>query len=123
MKSQIPIIELFLSIISLWWAFICFSNPHLFDHIPQMLNVFAKVSQEVGWGFVFISAALIKILGILLQKYWIRRVGLLLSALLYGLITAGLILSKEPLTHSTGTYFAMTVLAMWGAREVKFYNA
>lgn len=123
MISRIPIIELFLSIISLWWAFICFSNPHLFDQIPQMLNVFAKISQETGWGCVFIMAALIKVLGILLQKYWLRRIGLFLSMLLYGLITAGFVLSKEPFTHSTGTYFALTVLAMWGAREVKSYNA
>lgn len=123
MISRIPIIELFLSIISLWWACICFGNPHLFDNLPEFYVVFAKVSQEVGWGCVFVAAAAIKVLGILLQKSWMRKLGLTMSAFLYGLISAGFILSGHFLVHSTGTYFALSVLAIWGIREVNENDA
>jgi len=118
MISRIPIIELFLSIISLWWAFICFVNPHLFDRLPELYLVFAEISQEKGWGCIFVVAASIKVLGILLQKSWMRRLGLTMSAFLYGLIASGFILSGQTLSHSTGTYFALSVLAIWGIREV-----
>jgi len=118
MISRVPIIELFLSIISLWWAFICFMNPHLFDHLPVTYQIFADISQEKGWGCVFIVAASIKILGILLEKKWMRKLGLTMSAFLYSLIASGFILSGNFLYHSTGTYFALSVLAIWGIREV-----
>ncbi|MGV7002542.1 hypothetical protein ACWA2C_28295 [Priestia megaterium] len=118
MTRRIPIIELFLSIISLWWAFICFTNNHLFDNLPDLYVIFAEVSQETGWGFVFVTAAAIKIFGILLQKKWMRKLGLTMSAFLYGIISAGFILSGHVLVHSTGTYFALSVLAIWGIREV-----
>ena len=118
MINRIPTIELFLSIISLWWACICFGNPHLFDSLPDLYIVFAKISQEVGWGCIFILAAATKIFGILLEKNWMRKLGLTMSAFLYGIISAGFILSGHFLVHSTGTYFALSVLAIWGIREV-----
>lgn len=118
MISRIPIIELFLSIISLWWAFICFTNDHLFDNLPDLYVIFAEVSQEKGWGCIFVTAAAIKIFGVLLQKKWMRKLGLTMSAFLYGIISSGFILSGHVLVHSTGTYFALSVLAIWGIREV-----
>jgi len=118
MISRVPIIELFLSIISLWWAFICFTNNHLFDNLPDFYIIFAEISQEFGWGCIFVLAAAIKVFGILLKKSWMRRLGLTMSAFLYGIISAGFILSGHVLVHSTGTYFALSVLAIWGIREV-----
>lgn len=123
MNSRVPIIELFLSIISLWWAFICFANNELFDNFPGLFKIFVKIADEKAWGFVFVSAASIKVLGILLRKKWLRKLGLTMSMLLYGIISSSFFLSESPLSISAGTYFAMTVLAIWGIREVKFSDA
>lgn len=123
MTSRVPIIDLFLSIVSLWWAFICFANSKLFDTFPGLFKIFSKIGDEKVWGFVFVSAATIKIVGLALRKKWIRKVGLTLSALLYGIISSSFFLSESPLSISAGTYFAMTVLAIWGVREVKFSDA
>lgn len=112
-----------MSIISLWWAFVCFANNKLFDNFPGLFRIFSAIADERAWGFVFVSAASIKVLGILLRKKWIRKLGLTMSMLLYGIISSSFFLSESPLSISAGTYFAMTVLAIWGIREVKFSDA
>ncbi|MED4116609.1 hypothetical protein P4661_27615 [Priestia megaterium] len=123
MRSRIPIIDMFLSIVSLWWAFICFANNKLFDTFPGLFRIFSQIADEKTWGFVFVSAAFIKIVGVAIQKKWVRKLGLTLSMLLYGIISSSFFLSESPLSISAGTYFAMTVLALWGIREVKFSDA
>lgn len=116
--KKVPIIELFLSIISFWWAAILFLNHNMFDNVPSIYERFAAI-QEYGWGFIFVTAALFKILGILLENYWLRRIGLSFSFFLYGLISAGYILSSQPLNPGTGVHFALCVLAVWELREVR----
>lgn len=112
-----------MSIVSLWWAFICFSNDKLFDTFPGLFKVFSQIANEDSWGFVFVCAAVIKIVGVAIRKKAVRKIGLTLSALLYGVISSSFFLSESPLSISAGTYFAMTVLAIWGIREVKFSDA
>lgn len=117
--GKIPINELCLSIVSLWWAFVLANNDNMFDNIPVLFRSFEKIMNEDGWAFVFIVAAAAKVLGILFNRFWLRKWGLVMSMSLYGLISAGFILSKEPMSTGTGTYFALCVLAAWALREVR----
>lgn len=117
--KKLPIIELCLSIVSIWWAFVLANNDHMFDNIPVLFRPFEKIMDESGWAFVFIVAAGTKVVGILFNRFWLRKWGLILSMSLYGLITAGFILSSEPISTGTGTYFALCVLAAWALREVR----
>lgn len=116
---KIPIIELGLSIVSLWWAVFLWFNDDVFKNIPDLFIVFARVAPEKGWACIFVTAALIKILGILYQKWKLRRLGLTMSFFLYGLISAAFILSEEPLSHGTGTHFVLCIFALYALREVK----
>lgn len=117
--AKIPIIELGLSLVSLWWAVFLWANDDVFLGIPDLFIVFAQIAPEKGWACIFTAAALIKILGILYQRWKLRRLGLTLSFFLYGVISAGFILSDEPLSHGTGTYFVLCIFALYGLREVQ----
>lgn len=114
-----PIIELCLSIVSIWWALVLANNDRMFDNIPVLYRPFEKLTDESGWAFIFIVAAGTKVFGILGNVFWLRKLGLSLSITLYGLISAGFILSKEPFSTGTGTYFALCILAIWALREVR----
>ncbi|MCU6603842.1 hypothetical protein OCO53_25715 [Peribacillus frigoritolerans] len=115
----IPIIEAGLSIVSIWWSIFLWVNEDLFNDVPDLFIVFAEFAPEKGWACIFIAAALIKVLGLLYQKLWLRRIGLSMSFFLYGLISAAFILSDEPLSHGTGTHFVLCIFALYAIREVK----
>jgi hypothetical protein len=113
---KIPIIELFLTIITFWWSFILFRTMTMLDNTPRLLKGFAKLG-EMGWGFIFVAAAVILLLGVILEKNALRKFGLMLCFFMYGLITAGYILA-DPINTATGTYFAICLLSIYGMREV-----
>ena len=118
--KKIPIYEAGLSIVSIWWAIVLFTNDRLFDQIPGYFRVFKKIIvNESGWAIFFLSAALVKIIGIVLENRTIRLIGLYMSVFLYAVISAGYILSKEPLQPGTGIHFVLMVFALWAIREVK----
>jgi hypothetical protein len=118
---KIPIIEMFLSIVSIWWAIILFLSFGMLNNVPKQLKPFAKLG-EMGWGYVFVATTLILILGVILNNRMLRKFGLLLCFFLYGMITAGFILS-DPIRTATGTYFAICLLSIYGLREVGETNA
>lgn len=118
--KKIPIIELFLSLISTWWAIVLFSNEQMLNRVPKHFEPLA-ILQENGWAIIFMVAAFVKVLGILTERFWLRRIGLTFSMFLYGLICAGYILSSDVLNTATGVYFALSVLSLWALREVKEY--
>lgn len=105
-----------MSIISIWWAIVLFNRDEFF-RVPKVFEPLAVIEQ--GWGFIFLLAAFTKVIGILTEKVWLRKLGLTFSAFLYGLISAGYILSGATMNTGTGVYFALSVLAIWQIREVK----
>ena len=113
---KIPIVEVFLSIISCWWSFVLFNTTEFF-RVPQQFDGLSKIGD--GWGFIFLLAAFLKIYGILAHKRGIRRIGLTFSVFLYALIASGYILSGDAINTGTGVYFALAVLALYQIREVK----
>ncbi len=75
---------------------------------------------ENGWGYIFLIAFIVHVLSLVWEEnHWIRKVALLLAAFLFSLISAAFILSQDPFSTGTGIYFAISILALWGLREVK----
>ena len=118
--KKIPIYEAGLSIVSIWWAIVLYTNSDLFNQIPGFYRIFKKViPNESGWAIFFLIAAMVKILGIVIENKGIRLIGLYMSVFLYAVISAGYILSKEPLQPGTGIHFVLMIFALWAIREVK----
>lgn len=115
--NKIPIIEGFLSLVSVWWAIVIFNHDDFF-RVPKVYEGLAVLG-KYGWGSIFLLAAFLKILGILTEKIWLRKIGLTFSMFLYGLIASGYILVGDAMDTGTGTYFALSFLALYGVREVK----
>lgn len=122
MQRDVPIVEVFLSFVSIWWAVVLFTNKDLLtNRLPDYMQPLSSL-QEIGWGFIFLAAAIVKFTGLITLQVWVRRVGLGMSMTIYSLICAGYILSDRLLHTGTGVYFLLTVLAWWGFREVKHYE-
>lgn len=119
MRKQIPVIELFLTIITGWWAIALLLNDKLFESRPELFYTFQKVANEEPWGSIFVLISISLILGLIDGQIWLRRLSLVATTFLYGLMTAGFILSKQPLSTGIGVYFAIAVLSLWRLREVK----
>lgn len=119
MKRKIPILEAGLSIISIWWAIILFTRDDLFNHVPSPLMFFSDLAPEKGWAIFFLVAAFLKLIGLATDKKTVRLIGLYMSVFLYGLISAGYILSPRPIAPSTGIHFVLVIFALWAIREVK----
>ena len=121
--KKIPIYEAGLSIVSIWWAVVLFLNDSLFNQIPGFYLMFSKITaKESGWGIFFLVAAMVKMLGIVIENRSIRLAGLYMSVFLYGVISAGYILSDEPLQPGTGIHFVLMIFALWAVREVREYG-
>ena len=117
--SRIPIIDFILSLISTWWAIVLILNPNLFSEYPQQYNAFGKILPEYGWMIMFIVAASVKVVGIFMEMRFLRKIGLIMSAVIYSLIVYCFINSTGGQSTGIGTYFAMATMALWGIREVE----
>jgi len=119
---RIPIIEVILSIISAWWAVVLFNQQDLFEKLPTTYEFFSSVANEWQWGIVFLVAASVKIFGILLKSEALRKIGLTMSAIIYGLIAAAYYLGSGWFSVGFGTFAALSIMAFWGIREVRIRN-
>jgi hypothetical protein len=119
---KIPIIEVILSIVSAWWAIVLFNSPDLFERMPTTYSFFSSIANEIQWAVLFFTAALVKIFGILLKRELIRKIGLFMSAVIYGLIAAAYFIGTGWFSIGFGTFAAISVMAFWGIREVKMRN-
>lgn len=119
---KIPIIEVILSFISTWWAIVLFNQPDLFEKLPKTYYFFSSIAPEYQWALLFLTAALVKVFGILLKNETLRKIGLFMSAIIYGLIAAAYYLGVGWFNVGFGTFAAMSIMAFWGIREVKIRN-
>ena len=119
MHNNKRFIDFFLIVITGWWSIVLFLNERLFQDLPELFYTFQKVGNQNQWVSVFLLSLLFHLLGLLWGKSFIHKVALMFATFLYGTMAAGFILSKQPLSTGVGVYFAISLLALWGLREVK----
>lgn len=114
----IPIVEVVLSLISLWWGIVLFNSPGMFNELPEIYRFFGEIAQEYIWAFVFLFAASVKILGIIIRNAKLRKFGLFMSAVIYGIISSGYYLGLGFYSIGFGVFGMLSFMALWGIREV-----
>lgn len=115
---KIRIIELTLSIISSWWAIVLFKVPQMFDRQPATYQFFKDIASESQWAIVFMLAALVKIVGMIINVKSMRRVGLIMSVMIYLFIACSYFFGIGWLSIGFGTFLALSFMALWGALKV-----
>ena len=120
--TDIPIIEIILSLISTWWAIVFFNSPDIFTLRPQTYTGFEDIAPEYVWMSTFIVAATIKIIGIFAKVNILRKFGLALSTIIYAFIAYCYFDSLGFLSTGFGTYASLSLMALWGIREVERTN-
>ncbi|MCY8233408.1 hypothetical protein [Priestia endophytica] len=119
MEKRNVFIEMFLILITAWWSMVLVVNDKLFHNRPEFFYTFQEIGNEAKWASIFILSLISLILGLVWRKAWMRKISLLSSTFLYGMMAAGFILAKQPLNTGVGVYFAIALLALWGTRDVK----
>lgn len=120
--KDVPIIEIILSLISTWWAIVFINIPEIFTLRPKTYAGFADIAPEYIWSIVFIVAASIKIIGIFAKLNFLRKFGLTMSTIIYAFIAYCYIDSLGFLNTGFGTFAALSLMALWGIREVERTN-
>lgn len=113
-----PILEIGFSILSICLAMVLLGSPQLFDRAPNAYEFFKAIAPEYGWAILFISAAVVKVVGLATKKRIIRRTGLIGSTLIYGLIAAAYYLGSGWFSIGFFTYAVLSFMALSAVREV-----
>lgn len=121
-QVPVPIIEVGFSILSISLSLILFGSPEMFDSLPQTYEFFREIASESLWATVFLLAALTKILGLVTKRNGIRRVGLLASTVIYGLIASAYFLGAGVFSIGFSTYAVLAFMALFAVREVDLVN-
>lgn len=113
-------VEIVLSYVSLGWAYVLFTSPQLFESSESWNQVQEIMSYEWVVGTVALIAALTKIVGLILGNNRIRWAGLMMSAVFWITIAAGMLIAKGYLDFTTGfvVYSGLAVLSLWTSKEV-----
>lgn len=118
--KNVTAVEIVLSYVSLGWAYVLFTSPLLFESSDNWNQVQEIMPYEWLVGSVALVAALTKIIGLILKNKRIRWIGLIMSAIFWITIAAGMLIAKGYLDFTTGfvVYSGMAILSLWTSKEV-----
>ena len=86
-RKRIPYFEALVSMLSYYLALVCMFNNDMFNQLPELYGSLGQLGSETTFAYVFFTAATIKVIGMFTNCYTLRKFGLLLSALIYLVIT------------------------------------
>lgn len=121
-QEPIPVIEFGFSILSMCLALILYSKPDMFDRLPNTYEFFKALAPEYVWATIFLLAAVTKLLGLATKKRNIRKIGLVGSTLIYGLIASAYFLGSGWFNIGFFTYAVLSFMALFAVREVDLHN-
>lgn len=121
-QDPIPVIEVGFSILSTCLAMVLYSRPQMFDRLPETYEFFKAFAPEYVWATIFLIAALTKLLGLATKKKLVRKLGLIGSTLIYGLIASAYFLGSGWFSIGFFTYAVLSFMALFAMREVDLCN-
>lgn len=116
-RQSIPLLEVSLSFFSIYAAILMFLYPDILDKSSAVYENMTAIAPQMTWGVVFLVAALVKVVGLVLKRNGLRRLGLFLSTLIYGCIAVSYVMEFPNL--GAGVFFIMAVMAMLSMFYVK----
>lgn len=121
-QEPVPVIEVGFSILSTCLAIIMFGSDDLFNKLPKTYEFFKAFAPENVWGAIFLWAALTKLLGLATKKRSIRKVGLIASTVIYGLIASVYFLGAGWFSIGFFTFAVLSFMALFAVREVDWFD-
>ena len=118
-RKRIPYFEALVSMLSYYLAMVCMFNNNMFEQLPDLYGRLEQLGNETFFALVFFTAATIKVIGLVINCYTLRKIGLGLSALIYLVITVSYAMSEVPLNWGTGIFFLLFVFSLLNIFEVK----
>lgn len=118
-RKRIPYFEALVSLLSYYLAMVCMFNNDMFSQLPEIYGGLDSLGNETTFAMIFMTAATIKVIGLVINCYTLRRIGLGLSALIYLVITVSYAMSDVPFNWGLGIFALLTVFSILMIFEVK----
>ena len=118
-RKRIPYFEALVSLLSYYLAFVCMFNNDMFSELPDIYGGLQNLGSETMFAMIFMVAATIKVIGLVKNCYALRQFGLLLSAIIYLVITVSYAMSEVPLNWGLGIFALLFVFSLLSIFEVK----
>jgi hypothetical protein len=119
MRRTIPYFEALVSILNYYLALVCMFNNDMFQQFPELYSILRQLGSETLFAFIFFTAAMINVIGMIINCYFMRKIGLGLSAFIYLVITVSYSISEVPLNWGTGIFFLLSAFSLLNIFEVK----
>ena len=119
MRKRIPYFEALVSLLSYYLAIVCMFNNNMFEQLPEVYGALSQLGSETFFALIFFTAATIKVIGLIINCYFLRRLGLGLSALIYLVITVSYAMSNVPFNWGLGIFALLSLFSTLMMFEVK----
>lgn len=118
MKRPIPLFEVCITLFSIYLSIMFFIFAELFEeqnhafytHIRQLMP-------QIGWAIAVFVAAMTKVIGLLLNNVHIRRIGLVMSGMIYTAFSIGFATAFPNI--STGLFAILAVMCFMNMTQVR----
>ena len=118
-RKKIPYFEALVSLLSYYLAMVCMFNNNVFSQLPEVYGKLESLGSETTFAMIFMVAATIKVVGLVLNCYPLRRIGLGLSSLIYLVITVSYAMSEIPFSWGLGIFALLSLFSALMIFEVK----
>ena len=118
-RKRIPYFEALVSLLSYYLAFVCMFNNDMFSQLPAIYGRLESLGSETTFAMIFMFAATIKVIGLVLNCYALRKFGLLLSAIIYLVITVSYAMSEVPFNWGLGIFALLSAFSALMIFDVK----
>ncbi|MGN1217568.1 MAG: hypothetical protein ACI4TD_06285 [Phocaeicola sp.] len=119
MRKRIPYFEALVSLLSYYLAIVCMFNNNMFEQLPEVYGALSQLGSETFFALIFFTAATIKVIGLIINCYFLRRLGLGLSSLIYLVITVSYTMSEVPFNWGLGIFALLSLFSALMMFEVK----
>lgn len=122
--KPVTVVEVLVTYISIGWALVLFTNSNTFEQSQNFITMQSIVKHEWVVGIICLLLGLIKILGMVLRNIRLRWLGLILSAILWIIVSATFLLSPNQFDFNTGfiVYSGVAVMCLITSKEVLLHD-